>query len=86
MLNKVMCNPMNSLHGALPVSYVPVRVTRGALVAHRYTYAPPSCRTSQCRRTFIRLLVSLRNDIAHPVFDGVGLAGFKSSANAYLLV
>ena len=35
----------------LPVPYVPARVTRGALIAHRYTYA--RCRTSQCRRTFI---------------------------------
>ena len=29
---------MNPPHGALPVPYVPVRATRGALVAHRYTY------------------------------------------------
>ena len=28
------------LYGALPVPYVPVRVTRGALVSHRYIYAP----------------------------------------------
>ena len=26
--------------------YVPVLFTRGALVAHRYTHAPPRCRTS----------------------------------------
>ena len=62
-----------------------VRVTRGALVAHRYTYAPPRCRTSQCRRTFIPLSVSLWNDLADSVFDGVGLAGFKSRANVFLL-
>ena len=60
--------------------HVPVRVTRGALVAHRYTYAPPRCRTSQYRRTFSPLSVSLWNDLANPVFDGVGLAGFKSRA------
>ena len=29
--------------------------------------------------------VSLFNDIANPVFDGVGLAGFESRANASLL-
>ena len=29
--------------------------------------------------------VSLWNDLANPVFDGVGLAGFKSRANASLL-
>ena len=31
------------------------------------------------------LLVSLWNDLASPVFDAVGLAGFKSRANAFLL-
>ena len=41
MLYKIRSNPMHPLNGALPGPYVPVRVTRGALVAHRYTYAPP---------------------------------------------
>ena len=50
-----------------------------------YIYAPPLCRTSQYRRTFIHLSVSLWNDLSDPVFDGVGLAGFKSRANAYFL-
>ena len=31
--------------GALPVPYMSVRVTRGALVGHRFTYTPPCCRT-----------------------------------------
>ena len=31
------------------------------------------------------LSVSLWNDLSDPVFDGVGLAGFKSRANASLL-
>ena len=35
--------------------------------------------------TFIPLSVSLWNDLGYPVFDGVGLAGFKSYANAFLL-
>ena len=65
--------------------YVPVRVTLGALVAHRYTYAPPHYRTLQYSRTFIPFSVSLWNDLDNPVFYGVGLAGFKSSANASLL-
>ena len=60
-------------------------MTRGALVAHRHSFAPPRCRTSQYRRTFVPLSVSLWNDICDPVFDGVGLAGFKSRANDYLL-
>ena len=85
MLYKIRCNPMHPLYGALPVPYVPVRLTRGAVIAHRYTYAPPRCRTSQYRRTFIPLSVSLWNDLNDSVFDGVGLVGFKSRANASLL-
>ena len=73
------------LYGALPVPCVPVRVTRGAAIAHRYTYAPPRCRTSQYCQTFIPWSVSLWNDLSEPVFDGVGLAGFKSRANDFLL-
>ena len=46
MLYKIRCNPVDSLNGTLPCPYMPVRVTRGALVPHRYTYAPPRCRTS----------------------------------------
>ena len=76
---------MHPLYGALLVLYVPVRITRGAVIAHRYTYAPPRCRTSQYRRTFIPLSVSLWKDLTDPLFDGVGLAGFKSRANAFLL-
>ena len=39
----------------------------------------------QYRRSFVLLSVSLWNDLANPVFDGVGLAGFKSRASAFLL-
>ena len=78
MLYKIRCNPVHPLNGALPGPYVPVRVTYSALVAHRYIYAPPRCRTSQYSRTFIPISVSLWNDLANPVFDGVGLTGFKS--------
>ena len=76
---------MHPLSGALPLLYVPVRVTRGDLVAHRHSFTPPRCRTSQCRRSFVPLSVSLWNNLSDPVFDGVGLAGFKSRANAFLL-
>ena len=37
MLYKIRCNPMHALSGALPGPYVPVRVTRGALVAHWFS-------------------------------------------------
>ena len=83
MLYKIRCNPMHPLNDALPGPYVPVWVTCGALIAHWYTYAPPRCRTSHYRKTFVRLSVSLRNDFADHVFDGVGLVGFRSGANAF---
>ena len=35
MLFKIRCNTVHPLNSALPGPYVPVRVTRGALVAHR---------------------------------------------------
>ena len=56
MLYRIMCNPVHTRICPLPGPYVPVRVIRGALVAHRYTYASPRCRTSQYSRTFIPLL------------------------------
>ena len=37
MLYKIRCNPMHPLYGALPVPYVPVRVTHGAVIARRYS-------------------------------------------------
>ena len=84
MLFKIKSNPIHPLSGALPLPYVPARVTRGALVAHMHSFASPRCRTSQYHRTFVPLSVSLWNDLSGPVFDGVGLAGFKSRANAFL--
>ena len=66
MLYKIRCNPVHPINGALPGPSVPARVTRGALVAHRYTYALPRCRTLQYSRTFIPFSVSLWNDLANP--------------------
>ena len=85
MLFKIGSNPMHPLSRALHLPYVPARVTRGASVAHRHSFAPPRCRTSQYRRSFVPLSVSLCNDLSDSEFDGVGLAGFKSRANAFLL-
>ena len=62
MLFKIKSNPMRSLSGALPLPYVPACVTHGALVAHRHSFVPPRCRTSQYRRSVVPLLVSLWND------------------------
>ena len=69
---------MHPLNDALPGPYVPVRVTRGALVAHWYTYAPPRCRTSQYSRTFVFLSVSLWNDLADLVFYAMGMPGSRA--------
>ena len=85
MLFKIKSNPMHPLSGALPLPYAPARVTRGAFVAHRHSFAPSRCRTSQYRRSFVLLSVSLWNDLSDPVFDGVGLAGLKSRASAFML-
>ena len=76
---------MHPLSNALPLLYLLTCVTRGALVAHRHSFALSRCRTSQYRRTFMRLSVSLWNDFCDPVFDGVGLGCFKSSENVFLL-
>ena len=46
MLFKIKSNQIHPFRGALPLPYVPARVTRGALVAHRHSFAPPRCRTS----------------------------------------
>ena len=91
LLYNIRCNPMQPLDGALPVPYVPVRVTRSALVSSHIGIlmhpleAEPRGRTSQYQITFIPLSVSLWNDLANPVFDGVGPVGFKIRAITILL-
>ena len=75
---------MHPVRGDLPVPCVPVWVTSDALVAHRFTYEPPRCRTTQCRMTFLPLSETLWNDLAYPVFDSLGLLGFKNMDNSFL--
>ena len=65
MLYKIRGSQVHPLNGALPGLDVSVWVTRGALVPHRFTYAPCRCRTSQYRRTFIPISVSLWNELAN---------------------
>ena len=71
ILYKIRCKSMHLLCGALPVPYVPVQVTRGALAAHQYTYALSRCRITQYCRIFIPVSVSLWNDLLDLVFDCV---------------
>ena len=61
------------------------RGLHAVLWSHIGALIPPRCRTLQYSRTFIPFSVSLWNDLANPVFDGVGQAGFKSRVNASLL-
>ena len=79
MLFQIKSIPMHLLSGALPFKYV-----GGAFIANNHSFALPSFRTSQHSRTFVPISVSLRNDLGCPVYEGVGLAGFKSKANAFL--
>ena len=46
MLYKIRCNQVHPLNGALPLPYVPVRVTRGALVALTHRLAAEPCSTA----------------------------------------
>ena len=62
-----------------------VRVTLGALVAHLYTYRPPSCRTSQHLMTSIPFSFSPWNDLGDILSDDFGPGGFKSRANVLFI-
>ena len=74
-----MCNEMHPLCGSLPVPHLPVRVTRGAVIVHRYTSLSLhlAAEPLQYRRTFIALSVSQWNDLGDPEFDGVGCGRFQ---------
>ena len=64
MLYKIRCNPMHPLYGAITVPYLLLLATRSAQVAHRCSYIPPRCRTSQYHMTVIPLSVFLWNELA----------------------
>ena len=91
ILYKIRCNQMHPLDDALPGPHEPVRVTRTALHAVLWSHigilmrriAAEPCSTAGL---LFSPLMSLWNDLADPIFDVVGLAGFKSRANAFLLV
>ena len=76
---------MHPLCGALPVPYVPVRVTRGDRTSvHLFASSLPNLAVSPDFYSPC-VFLCLWNDLSNPVFDGVGLGGFKSRANAFLL-
>ena len=71
-----ICTHMCQCTICASAQYVPVHI--GTLL-HRLAAEPRST-----AGLLFTLSVSLWNDLANPVFDGVGLAGFKSRANAFL--
>ena len=77
--------PVHPFNGALPGPYVPARVTRGALGAHRYTYAPPRCRTLQYSKTFIPFSVSFWNNLANPSIRWCGTGGFQEQGQCFFI-
>ena len=75
-LYKIRCNPVHPLNGALPGPYVPVPVTRGALVAHRYTCATPRYRSLQYSKTFIPFSVRIQ---------WCGTSGFEEQGQCFFI-
>ena len=72
----------------------PVAILNGSLFLQAVTYSLhwPKLHLSKAKHTttlncitFVPFSVLLWNNLSDPVFDGVGLAGFKSRANAFLL-
>ena len=78
VLYKTRCSTEH-LYGALPGPYVPVRLWPHIGTLMRRIAAEPRSTTG-----LLFLSFSLWNDLANPIFDGVGLAGFKGRANAFL--
>ena len=54
------------------------------LLRRTLVFVPLYCSTSDYRRTFISLSVPLWNELGAIIFDGVRLAGIKSSVNTFL--
>ena len=69
MIFNIKSNSMHPLNGALPLPYVPARVTRGASIAQKHSFSSSHCRTSHYSRTFVPISVSLWNDLGDPVFS-----------------
>ena len=85
MLYNIRYNPVHPLNGALPgkiCSSAGYTRCSGRKSVHLCT---ASLQNLAVQQDFIPISVSLWNDLANPVFDGVGLAGFKSRTNASLL-
>ena len=83
---KLICNGLQITLNLLIVDHIIPLLKKSVFDFHTSVHlSPPCCRISQFRTTFLPMPVSLWNDQGDPVSDGVGLAGFKSRANAFLL-
>ena len=81
MLYMIRCNPVHPLNGALPEHICQcglhaVLWSHISILMHRLAAEP---------RSTAALSVSLWIDLSNHVFDGVGLAGFKSRTYTFLL-
>ena len=83
MVSMIRSNSTHPLRDALHLPYVPERVTRGSLIAHRHSFTPPRCRAALFLRSFAPLSVSLWDDLDDLTFYGAWLAGFKSRVNVF---
>ena len=85
MLYKIKCNPKHPLCGALPncALCASVGYTQCFDRTSVYFCASPLQNLAVSQDFYSPL--SLWNDLVDPVFDGVGLAGFKSRSDAFLL-
>ena len=72
MLFKIKSNPMHPLSYSLPLPYEPARVALGASVAHRPSFTPTRCRTSQYAWPLHSFQYLHGTDLNDPVFDGMG--------------
>ena len=79
MLEKIRCSPMHPLYGALSAS-AGYMCCFGCSTVY---ICASLLRNLAVPQDFYSLAVSLWNDLADSVFDGVGLVGFKSRANAF---
>ena len=72
---------MHPLSGALPLPYVPARVTRG--VSYRYSFAPLRIRTSQYRRTFAPSQCLFGTILVTPCIWWCGTGWFKTKSQCF---
>ena len=84
-VTRLWCNPMHPLNEALPGPYVPVLVTRGALVAHRHTNAPPRCRTSQSAGVLFASQCPSGMILPTPFVRWCGTGGFQEQGQCFFI-